>query len=222
MEKKTPSTFDKLYAINVNDKTDKKGPKGLTYLSWASAWAIVKKSHSGAMYTAYENVDNTTGLVLNYFHDSKTCWVKVGTKLTPDGIEYIMTLPVMDYHYKSISIDKVTSQDVNTAIQRCLVKSLAMHGIGLYIYEKDELPGTQSTATAPKKVAPKKPVAKTAPAKNGVLPPLEVGDNNWGKFVIYAKSVKAKKSIDDICKVASTKYKINMTELKKELTKILK
>ena len=101
----------------------KKGPKGLTYLSWASAWAIVKQSHSGAMFTAYENVDSESGLVLNYFHDSKTCWVKVGTKLTPDGLEYIMTLPVMDYHYNSIPIDKVTSQDVNTAIQRCLVKS---------------------------------------------------------------------------------------------------
>lgn len=222
MENKTPSTFDRLYAINVNDKTDKKGPKALTYLSWASAWAIVKQSHSGAMFTAYENVDSGSGLVLNYFHDSKTCWVKVGTKLTPDGLEYIMTLPVMDYHYNSIPIDKVTSQDVNTAIQRCLVKSLAMHGIGLYIYEKDELPGTQSPATATKKVATKKPVAKTAPATNGALPTLKVGDKNWGKFVIYAKSVKAKKSIDEICKSASTKYKINKTELKKELTKILK
>ena len=33
--------FEEIYAINVNDKTEKKG--NLTYLSWAFAWAEFKK-----------------------------------------------------------------------------------------------------------------------------------------------------------------------------------
>ena len=160
-KKKTPSTFDKLYAINVNDKTDKKGPKALTYLAWSSAWSIIKETYPEASYTEYECVDSETNLVLNYLHDNKTCWVKVGTRLTKDGQEYIKTLPIMDYHYKSISVEKVTSQDVNTALQRCLVKSLAMHGLGLYIYEKDELPVSQAAAP----VVKKEPVAKTLAKK---------------------------------------------------------
>ncbi len=212
MEKKNPSTFDKLYAIDVTAKTETKGPRNLTYLAWASAWAIVKQHHSAASYVVYENV-SLDGLVLNYFHDNSSCWVKVGTKLTPDGTEHIMTLPVMDYHYKSISREKVTSHDVNTAIQRCLVKSLAMHGLGLYIYEKDELP--EKTPAA----APKPAVVKKAPVKKAILP-LKVGDNNWPKVVMYVRSNKTKLTLPEVCKQLSVKYKIT-APIKKEFSKII-
>ena len=47
------STFEKLNAINVNDKTESKN--GLTYLSWAWAWAEIKKVDPKATYTIYEN-----------------------------------------------------------------------------------------------------------------------------------------------------------------------
>jgi len=219
MEKKN-STFDKLYAINVNDKTSTKGPRNLTYLAWSSAWAITKQLYPHATYTEYEMVDANTNLVLNYFHDQKTCWVKCGTRLEPDGIEYIKTLPIMDYNYKSISFENVTSRDINDTIQRCLVKSLAMHGLGLYLYEKDELPSATTSKSKPTNGEVKKaPVKKTAKKD---LPTLKVGDDNWAKFVIYAKREKKKNvSIEEICKVASTKYKVSAA-IQKELTKILK
>ena len=123
--------FAILNAVNVKDKTEKKN--GLTYLSWAWAWGEVKKLHPDATYTIYENADGWF-----YHTDGKTCWVKTG--VTVQGIEHIEYLPVMDYRNQSIPTDKVTSFDVNKAVQRSLTKACARHGLGLYIYAGEDLP----------------------------------------------------------------------------------
>ena len=123
--------FNDLYAVNVNGHTEKKN--NLTYLSWAWAWGEIKKRHPDAAYTVYENADGW-----NYHTDGRTCWVKTG--VTVNGIEHIEYLPVMDYKNKSISIEDVTSFDVNKAIQRSLTKACARHGLGLYIYAGEDLP----------------------------------------------------------------------------------
>jgi len=129
------STFEKLNAINVNDKTESKN--GLTYLSWAWAWAEIKKVDPKATYTIYEN-----NVGWNYHSDGKTAWVKTG--VTVDGIEHIEYLPVMDYKNKSIAINNITSFDVNKAIQRSLTKACARHGLGLYIYAGEDLPEAEA------------------------------------------------------------------------------
>ena len=129
MEKQ--SVFNTLNSVNCNEHTEKKN--GLTYLSWAWAWAEVKKRYPTANYTIYENADGW-----NYFTDGRTCWVKTG--VTIDGLQHIEMLPVMDYRNASIPLDKVTSFDVNKAIQRSLTKAAARHGLGLYIYAGEDLP----------------------------------------------------------------------------------
>lgn len=128
------SVFEKLNAVNVNDKTEQKN--GLTYLSWAFAWGEVKKIDPKANYTIYENANGW-----NYHTDGNTAWVKTG--VTVDGIEHIEYLPIMDFRNKSIPADVVTSFDVNKAIQRSLTKACARHGLGLYIYAGEDLPETE-------------------------------------------------------------------------------
>jgi len=128
------SIFDILSKIDVNDKTEKKG--NLTYLSWAWAWAEIKKAFPDANYTIYER-DTQYGPV-NYFTDGKTCWVKTG--LTINGLEHIEELYVMDFRNDSIPLEKVTSKDVNKSIQRSLTKAAARHGLGLYIYAGEDMP----------------------------------------------------------------------------------
>jgi hypothetical protein len=123
--------FKMLNDINVNGKTEKKN--GLTYLSWAWAWGEVKKLFPDATYTIYENAHG-----MCYHTDGRTCWVKTG--VTVNGIEHIEYLPVMDYRNQSILAEKVTSFDVNKAIQRSLTKAVARHGLGLYIYAGEDLP----------------------------------------------------------------------------------
>lgn len=127
------STFAILNAINCNEHVERKGKSNLTYLSWAWAWQIAKTKFPDATYTIYENADG-----FNYHTDGRTCWVKTG--VTIGGIEHIEYLPVMDYNNASIPAQKVTSFDVNKAIQRSLTKAIARHGLGLYIYAGEDLP----------------------------------------------------------------------------------
>ena len=93
------SIFETLNVKNVNEHVEKKN--GLSYLSWAWAWAEVKKEYPSANYTVYENEQGW-----NYFTDGRTCWVKTG--VTIEGLEHIEYLPVMDFKNKSIPLDQVT------------------------------------------------------------------------------------------------------------------
>ena len=140
------TVFETLNSVNVNDHVEKKS--GLTYLSWAWAWAELLKRYPDSVYTVYENRDGW-----NYHTDGRTAWVKTG--VTVDGKEYIEMLPVMDYKNRSIPLDQITSFDVNKAIQRSLTKAVARHGLGLYIYAGEDLPEEDRTVSAVK--APEAP-----------------------------------------------------------------
>ena len=147
--------FKDLNAIDCSDKIEKKN--GLSYLSWAFAWAEVKKYDANANYTIYENADGW-----NYFTDGRTCWVKTG--VTVNGIEHIEYLPVMDFRNKSIPLESVTSFDVNKTIQRSLTKAVARHGLGLYIYAGEDLPEESDGIQNPTpKAKPKKTEPVPAP-----------------------------------------------------------
>ena len=115
VKKKELTTFEKLSAINVNTKIDKKG--GLSYLSWAWSWSEVKKACPDANYTIYENYDG-----LFYHNDGKTAWVKTG--VTIEGVEHIEYLPIMNFSNKSVNLENITSVDVNKAIQRSITNEL--------------------------------------------------------------------------------------------------
>ena len=147
------SVFETLSKINVNDHTEQKG--GLTYLSWAWAWAEIKKAYPEATYTIYENADGW-----NYHSDGRTAWVKTG--VTVQGIEMIEYLPVMDYKNRSIPLDSITSFDVNKAIQRSLTKACARHGLGLYIYAGEDLPQESPEQVAERKLKGQKVDLPTA------------------------------------------------------------
>ena len=162
------SIFETLNGINVNGKTEKKN--GLTYLSWAWAWAEVKKVVPDATYTIYER-DTEFGPV-NYFTDGRYCWVKTGVTL--NGLEHIEELPVMDFKNRSIPLEGVTSMDVNKAIQRSLTKACARHGLGLYIYAGEDLPedenAVKETAESVGKAKLKEVEAKMVSANTPATP----------------------------------------------------
>lgn len=140
-EKKAKNYFEILNEINVSNKTENKN--GLTYLSWAWAWAELKKIHPTANYKVYET---ETGI--NYWNDGRTAWVKTGVIV--DEIEHIEYLPIMDFRNKSIALENITSFDVNKAIQRSLTKAVARHGLGLYIYAGEDLPDDGTKTAEPK------------------------------------------------------------------------
>ncbi len=150
--------FEQLATISVKDKIEKKG--NFNYLSWANAWAMIKMKYPNAQRVVYES--EHTGL--NFFSDGTTAYVKVGVIV--NDIEHIDYLPIMDYRNKSITLDKITSMDVNTAIQRSTAKAVAMHGLGLSLWVGEDI----VQATTPQAVV-KKPKTSTKFT-------LDIGDDN--------------------------------------------
>ena len=122
-------TFKKLAALNVNDKTEKKGQ--FTYLSWAWAWDTFVQNYPDATYEIVKNSNN-----LPYFQSDAGGMVY--TKVTAGGITHEMWLPIMDF--KNQAKQNFDMMDVNKAVMRCLVKNFAMFGLGLYIYAGEDLP----------------------------------------------------------------------------------
>lgn len=148
--------FEKLSTINVNEHTESKN--GLTYLSWTWAWSEIKKQCPDATYEI-EKFDNN----LPYVYDENTGYM-VFTKMTINEMTYEMFLPVMDGNnkamlnhsytyevkeyengkwngkYKTKSVEPASMFDINKTIMRCLVKNIAMFGLGIYIYAGEDMP----------------------------------------------------------------------------------
>lgn len=131
------TTFKQLNEINVNEHTEKKGR--FTYLSWAWAWQQLLARYPDSTRTVYE-IDG-----LPYMADSgATQGVMVKVGVTVNGIEHIEYLPVMNHQNRCIPADKANMMDINKAIQRCTVKAIARHGLGLYIYAGEDLPDSDT------------------------------------------------------------------------------
>ena len=172
------SVFEVLNAIDCSEHIEKKN--GLTYLSWAWAWQILKKHYPASTYTIYEDA-----MGRNFHTDGRTCWVKTGVCV--EGIEHIEYLPVMDFRNASILLDKVTSFDVNKAIQRSLTKAVARHGLGLYIYAGEDLP---DAADEEKRPTASKPAVQAQPAPQ----PKAISIDTLNKYIIGQAEGKPCKS----------------------------
>ena len=194
--------FNTLNKIDVSRYVEKKN--GLSYLSWANAWAEVKKIYPTASYVIYENT-LPNGYVVNYFTDGKTCYVKTGVII--EGLEHIEELPVMDYKNKSIPFESVTSFDVNKAILRSLTKALARHGLGLYIYAGEDLPeeAKEPFAMTDEMVLTLRALLQKSAEKNGLVYEDMLND--------LLKEYK----VDGLEKLDETKYAHLLNRLKKAL-----
>jgi len=129
--------IEKLLKTNVNEHTEKKN--GLTYLSWAWAWAEALKADSSAWYKIEMFGDKC------YMDINGTAMVFV--TVTMYGKPMTCQLPVMDYRNKAIPNPDAFA--VNTAIMRCMTKALSLHGLGLYIYAGEDLPEGESDEGTP-------------------------------------------------------------------------
>ena len=130
------SIFTKLNGIDVSSKVKTKN--GLTYLTWSSAVAEVKKLYPDMEIKIYPQVMDQFGNTRFWHDDGKTGWVEVG--VTINGKEEREVLAIMDFKNKAIPADSITSTDANKAMKRCMVKAIALHGLGLYVYYGDDLP----------------------------------------------------------------------------------
>jgi len=209
---KTKSVFETLSSVNVNKYVEKKN--NLTYLSWAYAWAETCKVYPDATYTIYENAETKE----NYDYDPELGFM-CKTSVTIGGRTLPMWLPVMDGSNKAMKkqkytftsrygdkeVQSATMFDINKTIMRCLVKNLAMFGMGVYIYAGEDMPMVEAETKS----------------ETTMKPPLTLRDEKWefiAKFVQENKSLGYKKLIDKV----ATKYTLSASvqnEIKKLISK---
>ena len=157
-EERRAVMFDALYSLDLSDKLEKRENDKLSYLSWANAWAEFKRAYPNAKYRIIKNQETN----LPYFNDPNI-GIMVYTEVTADGQTYEMWLPVMNGANKAMkeqaytyqvydtfkkqyvekTVNAATMFDVNKTIMRCLVKNLAMFGLGLYVYAGEDIPNEE-------------------------------------------------------------------------------
>lgn len=226
---KNENVFTDLFHLDITGKVEKK--QGLSYLSWSWAWAEVKKRYPDAKYKIERFGENKKP----YLFDSDLGYM-VFTTVTINDLTHEMWLPVMNgankamknvsYEYQVIkwtkgkrdgyetrTVEPATMFDINTTIMRCLVKNLAMHGIGLHLYAGEDLPEappvskvSQTQISALRAVIKK--IAeltnqRPAFAENRLLEvnkmPTDIEQLNvdqYGEFLHYLKQLKEKYESD--------------------------
>jgi len=151
----TPNYFAALSAINVNEHVEKKG--GFSYLSWPFAVAQLRQADP----TATWEVKRFNGLPFLFTEAG----VFVEVAVTVQGVTLSQIHPVLDGRNRPLIAPN--SFDINTSIQRCLVKAIALHGLGLYIYAGEDLPTATAEAANDEDsrtaVPPTKPTESTGP-----------------------------------------------------------
>lgn len=161
-ETKKEITFAEIWktlsAVDCSKYTTTKTTGGakLTYLSWAWAWTTLMKYYPTATFTIREWDGKP------WLHSAAGYLVETSVEI--EGHERGMWLPVMDstnnamkdepYTFKTKfgerSVAAVDMMAINKTIMRCLVKNLAMFGLGLYIYAGEDLPeGEESDSKTP-------------------------------------------------------------------------
>lgn len=115
--------FIELAAVNVSANIEKKGQ--FNYLSWSFALAELMRLDPSATWVFHEPQ-----------HFGQT--IMVSCTLTAFEKPVYMWLPVIDHSNRAIK--NPDAMAVNKAMMRCLVKAIAAHGLGLYIYAGDDLP----------------------------------------------------------------------------------
>jgi hypothetical protein len=128
------STFQTLVAIDCSKHVEKKGK--FSYLSWPFAVRMLRENAPDATWT----VSRFDGLPFQ----TTPCGTFVEVSVTVGGITLAQIHPVLNANNKPIA--EPTAFDINTSIQRCLVKAIALHGLGLYIYAGEDLPNPTADA----------------------------------------------------------------------------
>ena len=194
--------WDNLSKIDCSDKVEKK--MNLSYLSWAWAWGVLQEHYPQSTYLFYQGEDDVPYVK---FPDGTA---EVRCRVSIDNLTREMTLSVMDN--RNNAIQNPNSRQVNDTKMRCLVKCLAMYGLGHYIYAGEDVPSSdkeEKPITELKNVVEE----KSTPQKKFVVDekPKDDKGEEWADLFV--------KSFLDLAKLQKTKegmtsyYKSNTADL---------
>jgi hypothetical protein len=186
------NNFAKLAAVDVSKHIEKK--QNLSYLSWAWAVDQLMRADPAANWTFHEPTK---------FGET----MMVSCTVTAFGKPVTMHLPVMDHRNQAVK--NPDAFVVNKNMMRCLVKAIACHGLGLYIYAGEDLPADEEGAPVQKQAA-----AKPAPKAPAAGPGLNDDDMEEVKVAMLGAA-----DLPELQKVFGAAYKkasaAQQTDLKK-------
>ena len=144
--------WGKLSKVSVKDHVEEK--MGLSYLSWAWAWGVMMEHYPQAEYrfteyTVFNGESTTPGLDVMQYPDgscSVECTITIGS------CKRTMWLPVMDHRNNAIKTP--SARQISDTKMRCLVKTIAMFGLGHYLYAGEDLPPSDSSKGEEKETVP--------------------------------------------------------------------
>ena len=121
--------WKQLKAVDIKDMIEKKGK--FSYISWAMAWSALCDIYPDA---TMEKHCNEHGFPV-FKDENGWCFTKV--TVTVNGKSITEMLPVLNNFNKPIK--NPDSMDINSSLQRCLAKAIALHGLGVHVYSGEEL-----------------------------------------------------------------------------------
>ena len=132
--------WETLSQIDCSKHTEKKG--NLTYLSWAWAWRTLMVHYPTARYQFTDHKDHNGNITDIQVYADGTASVEC--TVTIEELSRTISLPVMDH--RNQAIQNPNARQISDSKMRCLVKSIAMHGLVLYIYAGEDLPESPSSS----------------------------------------------------------------------------
>ena len=167
-----PNYFTELDRVDVTKHIQKKGR--FSYLSWTYAVRELKKLHPTATWHIHE-YDGVPFI-------KPECGYFVKVTVIVNDIEATQIHPVLDNYNKTI--DTPNAFEINTSIQRCLVKAIALHGLGIHIYAGEDLPPSPPLDTTQQKklLTLLEKQSKGAEVINVVMDQISSGTINQGNF----------------------------------------
>ena len=182
MEVSHQEIWQTLSRVDVSDHIEEKG--GLSYLSWAWAWGVLMEHYPQAEFHFLTFSHPVLGASDHRIYPNGTAAVECVVVIGEVSRE--MWLPVMDFRNKAIS--EPDARAISDSKMRCLVKCLALLGLGHYIYAGEDTPSEANgekespPAATKKKVARKKKQPEEKEVVEGVV-------NSYKVFLETAKTM---------------------------------
>lgn len=185
--------FDELYRVDVSHHIEKKN--GFSYVSWAYAVAELRKRHPAATWEVVR-FDGKPYMATD-------CGYFVEVAVTVDGLRLSQIHPVLDHRNKPVA--QPNAFDINTSIQRALVKAIALHGLGLCVYAGEDLP---PDVKAEQEAEAAKPITAEQAAELVAL--LDKTQTDYERFLKYFK-------VKDVINLKAADYERAKTMLQKKV-----
>ena len=141
---KPQEVWAKLSSIDCSNNVQKKN--GLTFLSWSWAWHTLMDSYPDSFFSFEKDAE---GSEFWSFPDGTG---EVRCSVVVQGVSRSMSLPVMDY--RNDAIKNPSARHISDAKARCLVKTIALFGLGLYIYAGEDIPSAKAEVKPEKPAGP--------------------------------------------------------------------